>query len=308
MNWLGFVAVAVILDALRIFIDNYVSDVYFKGREAVSQKWFYAFIYVIVGTVILAASGFNLNNLDWAAAGLFVFSGFLASFSGIPYYKALEIEDTTNLGIFIQLAPIFYLILGWFFLGETFSPVQLVAFLVILAAPLLIIATTRKRSRKVKIRAVLYAFLYVFVAVIANVIFVKADNENFTLLNEVALLFLGKGLGNFIIMLARPKWRKRFNSIYKSSRGKVLRPLIANSAIGLVKDFAYRGALITAPAVALASVSSDSAEPIVIFFMGLVLTLIWPKFGREKLNRKTVLVHLIATVLVVAGIVLLQTA
>jgi hypothetical protein len=56
----------------------------------------------------------------------------------------------------------------------------------------------------------------------------------------------------------------------------------------------------------MASAASDSVTPVVIFFMGIVLTLIWPKFGREKLNRKNVLVHLVATMLVVIGIVLLQ--
>ena len=86
----------------------------------------------------------------------------------------------------------------------------------------------------------------------------------------------------------------------------MLRPLSINCLVRVVQQFAYRGALIAAPTVAIASVASDSAEPIVIFFMGLLLTLIWPKFGREKLQRKTVLVHLIATILVVVGIILLQ--
>jgi hypothetical protein len=40
--------------------------------------------------------------------------------------------------------------------------------------------------------------------------------------------------------------------------------------------------------------------------MGLLLTLIWPKFGREKLQKKVILVHFIATILVVIGIVLMQ--
>ena len=90
------------------------------------------------------------------------------------------------------------------------------------------------------------------------------------------------------------------------SKRKVVRPMLVNSILGVVADFTYRTALATAPAVALASAISDSSEPIVIFFMGIILTLIWPKFGREKLNKKTVLVHLIATILVVIGVAILQ--
>jgi hypothetical protein len=76
---------------------------------------------------------------------------------------------------------------------------------------------------------------------------------------------------------------------------------------GVTKDFTYRAALFMAPSVAVASAASDSSTPIVIFFMGILLTLIWPEFGREKLNRKSIIVHLIATILVVVGIVLIQT-
>ena len=143
MNWLILVAITVIFDASRIFIDNYVSDVYFKKNGAVSQKFFYGFTYILMAIIILIATNFNLFQADYVGIGLVLLSGALVSIAGIPYYKALEIEDSTNLGIFMQLAPVLYLILGWFFLGDTFSPLQLVAFIIILAAPTLIVFTTK---------------------------------------------------------------------------------------------------------------------------------------------------------------------
>lgn len=309
MNWLILVAITVLFDSSRIFIDNYVSDVYFKKNGAVSQKFFYGYAYIAIAISILLATNFNLFQISHLAISLILLSGVLVSIAGIPYYKALEIEDSTNLGIFMQLAPILYLIFGWLFLGDIFSPVQLIAFLIILSAPTLIILTTRKRSRKVKLKAIFFAFIYVLVAVIGNLIFVKANsvtaNNTLNFVDEIALLFLAKGVTNLAIVYCRPKWRKRFRTVLKADK-KVLRPMLTNALIGATKDFAYRGALITAPAVALASVATDSITPIVIFFMGILLTLVWPKFGREKLDRKTVIVHFIATILVVTGIILLQ--
>jgi len=238
--------------------------------------------------------------------GTLVLSGVLSSVAGIPYYRALELDDSTNIGIFTQLAPVLYLILGWFFLGDVFSPLQLVAFAIILTAPMLIVMTTKKRSRKIKIRAVLYAFLYVLIAVVGNLFFVEVSDGSMSFVDEIALMMFGKGIAGTLIVLGYSRWRKRFVTVMKQSRRKVLRPLSVNFGLGIVKEFSYRGALVTAPAVALASVASDSVEPIVIFFLGLLLTLIWPKFGREKLDRKTVIVHLIATALVVVGVILLQ--
>ena len=306
MNWLVLVALAVIFDSLRIFTDNYTSDVYFKGRQAASQKLYHGYIHIVIYGIILAFTGFNFFTTEITPLILLIISGALASIAGIAYFKALELDDSTNIGIFTQLSPVFYLILGWFFLGDTFSPLQLVAFVIILSAPFLIVFTTRKRSRKIKIRAVIYAFLYVIIAVTGNLLFVKANDSSINFVQEIGIIYLSSGVVDVILAYTVKNWRHRFRTVAKQSKGKIYVPLLANTLFGLIKQFSYRGALVTAPAVALASVAADSTEPIVIFFLGLVLTLIWPKFGREKLTRKTVLVHLIATALVVVGVVLLQ--
>lgn len=309
MSWLIFVAVAVLFDVFRIFTDNYISDVYYKGREVASQKMFSAWGKTIVAIIILIAVGFSFTDFEPSVIGLLLLSGVLLSIAEIPYYIALGIEDSTNLGIFIQLAPILYLILGWLFLGDTITPIQLIAIVIILIAPIMIVMTSRKRSRKVKLHAVFLAFLYVLLAVIGNLVFVNVNADNFDvhfLVEEIAIAILGTGLADLLIMLCLPKWRMRYRHVKQKSKNKVLVPLSVSMVVGIIKSFAYRAALVSAPAVALASAASDSVEPIVIFFMGIVLTLIWPDFGREKLNRKTVLIHLIATVLVVIGIVLMQ--
>ncbi|MCR5700270.1 MAG: EamA family transporter [Candidatus Saccharibacteria bacterium] len=309
MSWLIFVAVAVLFDVFRIFTDNYISDVYYKGREVASQKMFSAWGKTIVAIIILIAVGFSFTDFEPSVIGLLLLSGVLLSIAEIPYYIALGIEDSTNLGIFIQLAPILYLILGWLFLGDTITPIQLIAIVIILIAPIMIVMTSRKRSRKVKLHAVFLAFLYVLLAVIGNLVFVNVNADNFDvhfLVEEIAIAILGTGLADLLIMLCLPKWRMRYRHVKQKSKNKVLVPLSVSMVVGIIKSFAYRAALVSAPAVALASAASDSVEPIVIFFMGIVLTLIWPDFGREKLNRKIVLIHLIATVLVVIGIVLMQ--
>ena len=306
MSWIIFVIIAVITTATVIFIDNYISDYYFKGRGAASQKYFFTYSYIIAGLISLLIFGINFSTVSPLILIAFFSSGLIISFANIFYYRALEIDNSTNLGIFIQLAPILYLVLGWMFFGDSISPLQLVAFVVILLAPLLIILTARKRSRKVKIRAVLFTFLYVLIGVSGNLLFAKFNTADLNFGTELALVFLGKGIGNAIIMLSKPSWRRRFRSVAKSSRRKIFVPLSIDFVLNLIKDFTYRSALVLAPSIALASAASDSAEPIVIFFMGLLLTLIWPQFGREKLDRKSVIVHLIATILVVTGIILIQ--
>ena len=236
MIWLVLVGMATILDSTRIFIDNYTSDVYFKGRGAVSQKLFYGYAFLVSALILAIITKFAFNVDYLPSYALFFVSGVLAGIAGIPYLKALEIDDSTNIGIFTQLAPAFYLILGWFLLDDVFSPLQLVAIFVIMLAPLLIIFTTKKRSRKIKIKAVLYAFLYVLIAVIGNIIFVKENTAELHFLTEILFVFLGKGISDLIIVYVHPKWRRRFRFVMKSSHKKVLRPLITNSLVGFFKN------------------------------------------------------------------------
>ncbi len=306
MFWLIYVAINIFSDSARIYTDNYISDVYFKGHGAIAQKCFFSFFYFVVGLIIAACFGLNFSAVSWIIVAGFFLSGVLNALAGIPYYKALEIEDSTNLGIFIQLSPVLYLILGCLFLGDTISPMQAISFIVILLAPLLIILASRKRSRHVKFRALFFAFLYVFIDVVGNLIFVSTNSAELNFFSEMAVVFFGIGFGNLLITLCRPKLRARFRRVLADGRNKALRPLLFSGFFSVLKTLSYRLALISAPAVALASVAADATEPIIIFFMGLVLTLIRPVFGREKLDARSIIVHLIATALVVAGIILIQ--
>lgn len=306
MNWVSLVIVAIIATSLNIFIDNYISDFYFKGKGANAQKMFYAIASIVVSIVFLFAGGFDFVSLEFKTLILFFVSGFIASFGSIAYYKALEIDNSTNLSIFIQLTPVLYLIFGWILFGDSLSVQQLIAFLIILSAPFIIVVSTRKRSRDTQIKSILFVLTYVLIKVISNLIFIKENVPEINFISEIAFVYMGKGIGDLIIMYTHPKWRKRFRYVEKASRKKVLYPLLAETVVSVVKNVSYQASLILAPTAAIASASTDSIIPIAVFFMGLVFTIIWPKFGREKLNRKSVLVHLIATILVVIGIVLIQ--
>ncbi len=306
MSWLIILAIAVISDALRIFIDNYVSDVYFKEKGAVSQKIVSGIVTPILGIIILIFTGFSFTEIPPIALALLLMSGVLSSVAGIPYYKALEIDDSTNIGIFFQFSPILYLIIGWIIGDEQFSIIQLLACFIILAAPLLVVITAKKRSRKVRIKAALLAFISIIFYVASGETFIQGNVDGINIFSEIGLVLIAKGLTDLLIIGSRRKLRHRLAKVVKSSRRKVLFPINISIIMRVIQEFSYRIGLIIAPSVAIASAASDAVEPAVIFFMGLLLTILWPKFGREKLQKKTVLVHFIATVLVVIGIVILR--
>lgn len=308
MEWFLCIVIAVLIGACRIFINNYITDYYFKGKDANAQKNFYWLPFIITGLSLICISGINFGDIPFYTYLFFFLTGASTAIAGIFYYKALELSNSTDFGIFSQLSPIFYLILGWFFLGQSITSIQLIAFFIILSGPILIVLTTRKRSRHLKIKAILYTLLDIAISAIAASIFVKLDSSNINFASEIGLILLGNGIGNAIIMLLKPKWRKRYHFVLKSSHYKVLFPLICDAILEVVVKFARNYALIIASSIALTSAIIDSTKPLVIFFIGILFSILWPKFGREKMNRKTIIVHLIATILVVIGICLIQSS
>lgn len=306
MTWLILLLVSAVLTSFGLYIDNFTIDVYFKGNGANAQKVFYAFFQGLLFLILLPIFGVDFNTVTPNTLVLFVVCGFASSMANVFYYKALEVDDATNVSIFVQLSPILYLLFGWLFFGEFISPSQILAFFLIMAAPFIIILTTRKRSRKIRLRAVFYVFLYVCILVGSNLVFVKQSSPEASFGTELSFMFLGRSLGNFVLILTNRKWIKRFHTVVKSTHGKVFLPLIANGTLGTIKKFCYYFALTIAPNLALASAVSDSTTPTVVFFLGLILTAIRPAFGREKLNKKAITVHAITTALVIAGIILIQ--
>ncbi len=306
MTWLILTLVAPIFDALNIYTDNYTSDVYFKGRDSAASKYFFILFHGVAGLLFLCFSGFDFSFLSISAILLIILAGIFNSLSTLPYFRALEIDDSTNVGVFLQLFPIFFLLLSWLFLGETLEPLQIVAFVVILLAPSLIVLSSNKRSRGTKLKAAGFVALYALLSVISSLIFIQQTTEGTNYLACIGFLIIGKAIGNAVLCLIFRKWKKRMRYVARRSHGKVYFPMILAGCLNIAYTMMYNAGLMLAPTVAVASAISDSVEPILIFFLGIVLSLIWPRFGREKLDKKTVFIHLGATVIVVIGIVLLQ--
>lgn len=307
MDWLFLISISVIAGSANIFIDNYISDYHFKGKNASAQKAFFRLPNIIIGIICIIIGGINFTSIPFYTYLIFILSGIITVFAGIFYYKALEITDSTDFGIFAQLSPIFYLILGWLILGQEINLYQFIAFLIIIIAPILIIATTKKRSRHLRMKAVFYTILHISIIAFSSIIFVKHSSPEINFVTEMGFMLIGKGIGNSLIILAKPKWKKRYQYVVKSSKKRIYNPLLGTLIITIVKDFTKNLALVLAPSVALVSVIGDSSKPIVIFFMGVFLTVFWPRFGREKLKRRTILAHLAATILVVVGIYLIKS-
>ena len=311
--WLIITLLCAVFAALASFFDNSIVDNYFNNSRPQAQKCFFGPFYAIIAILIFVLypifsgpSSFSLSS-----ALFIVLSGAILSLSSIPYYFALKSENTTGTAIFFQLTPIFYLVFGALFLGEKISSLQLLAFFVLLFAPLLIIFSARRRGKKLEYKAAAFILVHLLIFTFSYIFFLLAERNasgtggEIPMVLAVAFLLSGRAIFDIILILSFKKWRRDFSRIIKKSKRRVLFPLFSSAILWTSEDVMLRIAMILGQ-VAVVSAVESVVRLLAIFLFGLVFTIIWPKFGREKLDKRTVLVHFVAIIIAIFGILLVE--
>lgn len=311
--WLVITIICALLGAVAGFFDNALVDNYFNGRRPQIQKCFFGPIYAVISIsiFIIYPIFFDVPSFSLSSAFFIALSGVILSLSSIPYYLALKYENTTGTVIFSQLAPVFLLILGALFLGQHISHIQLIAFFILLSAPLLIVLSTRKRGKKVENKAALLILVHLIIYAFSYISFLLAERgdgmgeKEMPMVMAVAFLLSGRAVFDIVLCLIFKKWRKDYSRVLKKSKYKVLIPLFASAALWITQDALMRYAMLLGQ-VAVISAIENVIKLLATFLFGLVFTIVWPKFGREKLDKRTVIVHFVATLIAVCGIVLVE--
>ena len=302
MLWIFLCIIAALTWSVSAFIDNYQTDVIFKGKTPQAMKVLNGPVYMLIA----AAAGLimQIQMPSVPQIGLLLLSGALNSVGVLAYYQALKNEEATGAAIFYQLQPVIFLIADYLLFGESISPQQILGFIIILAAPIIVVfSRKRAKSRLMAMRAALLLILYVFIATASAEIAVRSTGDVDYKTVFVIYLF-GRGLTDCLLGLI-PKYRKRHKYIMKHKAKAYVTTVVLNQLLCAFADFVYRYGLVIGVA-ALASAVTNASELILTFILGIILSLIWPNFGREKLHKHLIIAHIVAVILCVVGIIIIQ--
>lgn len=302
MLWILLGIIAAASWSFAAFIDNYLTDVIFRDRTPQAVKLASGPVYMIISIIIFLVAGANFPE-PWQA-GLLMLSGAISSVGTIAYYQALKHEEATGAAIFYQLQPIMFLIIDFLIFNESITLKQIAGFMIILSAPIIVVfSRKRKKSRSLEITAALLLVLYVFIATISAEISTRTS-AGMNFIQVICFYLFSRGLTDCLFAFV-PSYRKRHNYVAKRYKLKYFVPVVIDITLCAAADFAYRYSLIIGIA-ALSSAITNAAELILTFLFGIILSIIWPKFGREKLRRHLIIAHIIAVILCVAGIIIIQ--
>ncbi|MBT3324496.1 EamA family transporter [archaeon] len=285
MHWVILTLISAILVSFVILIEKYViihdlkDPVIMAGVLGPGFFLVYTIYTLIFGTFIISLSAM-------------IFAFFVGVFHVLAlffYYKSIKKEEVSRIIPLFSITGIFILIFAFFFFGETFSLIQYLGiFAIIIGSFLLSIKNFSDLRLSI---AFLFAIISSFLLAM-RAIFVKFASN----LIPITGIFFWVGLGVLTtsLILFITHYHKFSKKEFEGIEILFFTSLLA--ALGILSFFS---------AISLAPVTLVSTlfQTYVFFtFIGAtILTLVYPKFIREKLSKKIFIQKLIAIILIFIG-------
>jgi drug/metabolite transporter (DMT)-like permease len=303
MNMIFLPIIAALCYALSGFIDNYLVDAHVKKLHAKCMSPIYMALEIIACAAILIITRGSV--LEVSAGGIAIFFGAAAfnSLASLPYYAALKRGETTEVSLLSQAAPIIALVLGVALLGESIGAEQLAAFFLIIGSAVFLVLGSGSKHIKLKMISGGYVLLACLFWVLSDIVFVLQARES-AFITSFFWLLLGGLAANAVQFAIMKSWRRDFKTFISRNRAKKVAIITVNELVWGVGEVAWRFGVVMLP-VAIVSVTGNVSQLIITFVLGILLSSFFPRFGREKLTKKIVVNHALATVTIGVALVIL---
>jgi len=299
MRWLLFAILGPLSWAASTHIDKYLVDKYFHDSDTAVLMVFTA----IVGVIALPVIWFfepSVVSLPVSAMIVMAVSGILYMGGMLLYLRALQSEEASAVAPFFQLSTIFTLFLAAIFLGERLQLPQLAGIGLIVLGALAVSTDGGAFLRQFKMRLLFLMAGATFIVALSAVLFKYfAVQDSFW--GTTFWTFVGEGVFGAGILLV-PAYYRHFVMLFKRSPGAIVGINAANELINLGGGLGVRFASLLAPVALVSAVSSTTT--LFVFAFGVVLTLFFPRLGREDLSARNLARKGVAALLVTAGVML----
>lgn len=297
MHWFFIALLTPILHAVANHIDKHLISRYFKDGGVGSLVIFSSLFALLALPIICFFIPFASLNIGYFKVFALVMNGLLGLSYVIFYLKALEDEEATIVAPFFQITPVFGFILGYYFLGETLVSHQVWASVAIILGALLLSFNFQqgvKVKKKLLFLMLTASFLYALNGVIFKLFALHAGFAPTLFWNMVGQVLLG-----LILFWGISSYKTQFLRVIKENSRSVLGLNFFNSLIILIGDMVAWYALLLAPVTLIFAVSG--VQPLFVFLFGILLTIFFPAFGQESLERRSFVQKCAGVLIIVIG-------
>jgi drug/metabolite transporter (DMT)-like permease len=302
MNWFLIALANPLGHAVVNHLDKYIISRFMKGQAVGALVLMTAIVAAVALPIIFFINPGVLGATTFQQSLTLALNGCLIVVGAIFYFTALESEEASYVVPFFQLVPVFGFFLGYFILGETLGRYQIYGSLLIIVGGVLL--SFRLLDGKLAIpRKIIYlmlgsSFFYALNAVIFKSI---ASHQGFV--DSLFWDMAGKFIFGIVLFIIIAPFRRSFINVIKINRWPIISLSFFTEALSLVAEIALILAVLYAPVALVQAVGG--LQPLFVLVLGVIITVFLSKYGRESLDRATLLQKTIGIVIMVGGSFLL---
>ncbi|ACL63148.1 EamA family transporter [Methylobacterium nodulans] len=297
MSWFFIALWAPFLLACANHNDKLLLSKYFKDKT-IGPIVIFSSLFSGVAIPIALLIQPNVYEVSLVQGSALVTTGMLSVVAGVFYLYALDLDEASFVTPFYQTVPIFAYFLGYFILGETITLSQGLGSSVIIAGAIALSLEFGQRGIRFKRNVVALMLVASFLSAINGVVFkLIAVSKGFW----VSLFwgFIGQVIAGFIFLVCVPSYRRDFITLLKQQKVPAAGLIALSRTLFSVSEAVTLYATLLAP-VALVLVV-NSFQPLFVFMLGIVLTLLLPRVAKESLDRRKMLQKGVGIGLMLAG-------
>lgn len=298
MNWFFIALGAPFLWAVTNHIDKLLLDKYFKRCGVSTLIVFSAFAGVLTLPFLYLIDPRVFSVAPLHIALLLVVSLCTAT-SFFLYFHALDGEEASIVVVFYQLIPIFGYLFGYILLHEALGLMKLVAMGVILAGALIVSIEVDEENRfRLKHRTI-YLMSAASVLVAAEAVLFKYVAVQESVWTSLFWQYVGMGVFALATYALVGSCRAEIASVIRRNTAGTLLINIVNELIFLLGNFLFSYAYLLAPVALVLTV--NAYQPLLVFIIGMVLTVLFPHLGTESIKLRHVMQKVLAMGIVGLG-------
>jgi uncharacterized membrane protein len=299
MSWPFFAFCGPVLWAISVHLDKYLVERFFKDANVAIMVLFTALVVVLALPIIWYFEPTVLNP-SLGSIALIVLAGILYMTGMLFYLRALQNEEASVVAPFFQTGPLFGYVLAYVVLGEILSPRQLLGGALIIVGALFVSIRIGHGRKTFKARLAALMVSCGFIMALSSLIF-KVFALKVAFWTTTFWMFVGEGIFGVVLLLI-PSYRKQFVALLRSNTAALLSINASNELINLGGGLGNRYALLLAPLSLVQAIGSTTT--LFVFVFGVVLSIFFPRFGRETLSGRDLVQKGVAAVLVATGVAL----
>ena len=285
--------------AVSVHFDKSLVERFFKHSHVAVMLLFTAFVGVVLMPFIWMFQP-SVTSAGARNIALIVFSGILYMSALLLYLRALQTEEASVVAPYFQAGPLFGYALAYFVLGETLTGRQLAGGILILIGALIVSVRFDQGPRIFKARLAALMLPCGFAIALSGLIF-KIFAIEVEFWTTTFWMFAGEAMFGCALLLI-PFYRKEFTTVLRANTVALLSINGSNELINIGGGLGNRYALMFAPLSLVQAIGSTTT--LFVFAFGVVLSLVWPKLGREDLSGRELLQKGMAALLVALGVAL----